>query len=220
MGSSMLDKKVFCLESLVAESGLPPSLQPAALTAIRAYTLAWSFNTAPALLTVVIKALLATSKQIAKSSDAASAIAPLRKVLLVSLPRVLRRSVFDNGLPILFAAAIAGHHFLSYALKHHLKKRIKTKKDRDISTKAAVFLSAAATMLLVRRVFPNNKTLDLTFFALVRALDVIAHRLSASPAVRERVPGWLIDNGSVAVFTLACTEIMFAWFYAPERLPK
>lgn len=47
----------------------------------------------------------------------------------------------------------------------------------------------------------------------------MAHRAYDSPTIRERVPGWLLDYGSVAVFTTACTEIMFAWFYAPERLP-
>ncbi|KAG0172799.1 hypothetical protein DFQ30_009608 [Apophysomyces sp. BC1015] len=62
--------------------------------------------------------------------------------------------------------------------------------------------------------------MDLTFFALVRALDVFAHRAYESHHVRQLVPNWMLECGSVGVFTVACTEIMFSWFYEPTRLPK
>ncbi|CDS09623.1 hypothetical protein LRAMOSA10983 [Lichtheimia ramosa] len=175
-----------------------PLSSPAVKTAIRAFVLSWSLTALPSIAIAALKAATRSSKR------------------TPPLLQLIQRNVLENGFPTLVAGAFAGHHLLQYVHKHYSqKKQWRTKVDR----KTAIFLSSALSMFLVRRVFPRTKTLDFTLFALVRALDVMAHRAYDSPTIRERVPGWLLDYGSVAVFTTACTEIMFAWFYAPERLP-
>ena len=82
-------------------------------------------------------------------------------------------------------------------------------------TMLASFLSSAAAIIFMHRKRPNHATIDYSLFAVVRALDVFGHI-----AVKNQWgPRWLGSYGAVAVFVLACTEIMFSWLYEPERLP-
>ncbi|KAF9092035.1 hypothetical protein BGX23_004675 [Mortierella sp. AD031] len=82
-------------------------------------------------------------------------------------------------------------------------------------TMMASFLSSAAAIVFMHRNRPNHATIDYSLFAVVRALDVFGH-----VAVKNRWgPRWLGSYGAVAVFVLACAEIMFSWMYEPERLP-
>ncbi|KAF9547949.1 hypothetical protein EC957_007462 [Mortierella hygrophila] len=82
-------------------------------------------------------------------------------------------------------------------------------------TMFASFLSSAAAIVFMHRKRPNHATIDYSLFAVVRALDVFGH-----VAVKNKWgPRWLGSYGAVAVFVLACTEIMFSWLYEPERLP-
>ncbi|KAK3844471.1 MAG: hypothetical protein J3R72DRAFT_397941 [Linnemannia gamsii] len=82
-------------------------------------------------------------------------------------------------------------------------------------TMLASFLSSAAAIVFMHRKRAHHATIDYSLFAVVRALDVFGH-----VAVKNRWgPKWLGSYGAVAVFVLACTEIMFSWLYAPERLP-
>ncbi|KAI9255808.1 hypothetical protein BDA99DRAFT_150917 [Phascolomyces articulosus] len=214
--ATTVNPKIKKIPSLLERSGIPPSLQPAVLTAIRAYGLTWSITTVPGVIGVFLKALIQMSRQLAKSSPL-TASAPLRKALNRDLPRIIGNSFSRNGFPYLVAGALTGHHFLAFLLQHHLVKR---KHTINIRRKTAVFLTAAASMWAVRRAFPNTKTLDFTFFTLVRGLDVLAHRAYDSPMIKKNVPSWMLEYGSVGVFTIACTEIMFTWFYQPELLPR
>ncbi|KAI9497490.1 hypothetical protein BDB00DRAFT_804708 [Zychaea mexicana] len=199
---------------LMEQAGIPPSLRPALLTALRAYGLTWSITTVPGIIGVFVKALLQMSRTLAKTSSLLAASAPLRKTLIRDVPLLLNKSFSRNGFPYIMVGAFTGHHFLTFVLQHHLKPKV------NIRRKTAVFLTAAASMLAVRRAFPNTKTLDFTFFALVRALDVLAHQAYDAPMIKNNVPAWMLDYGSVGVFTVACTEIMFTWFYQPELLPR
>ncbi|KAG0364846.1 hypothetical protein BC939DRAFT_433955 [Gamsiella multidivaricata] len=82
-------------------------------------------------------------------------------------------------------------------------------------TMMASFLSSAAAIVFMHRYRSRHATIDYSLFAVVRALDVFGH-----VAVKNRWgPSWLGSYGAVAVFVLACTEIMFSWLYEPERLP-
>ncbi|KAF9339932.1 hypothetical protein BGZ91_004163 [Linnemannia elongata] len=82
-------------------------------------------------------------------------------------------------------------------------------------TMLASFLSSAAAIVFMHRKRPNHATIDYSLFAVVRALDVFGH-----VAVKNQWgPRWLGSYGAVAVFVLACTEIMFSWMYEPQRLP-
>lgn len=200
----------------------PPELRPAVLTAIRVFVLGWSVTTAPATLSILITALIKAVKKPSSLPHVAS------KAFLRDLPSQLQRSVLQNGLPYLLAGAFAGHRFLAYAIKKQQQQQQqrssssneKENEDKNMDPRVNVFLTAALAMIAVRRAFPRTKTLDFTFFALVRALDVVAHRAYSSPVARQYLPDWSLEYGSVIVFTLACTEIMFAWFFAPQRLPR
>ncbi|KAG0043506.1 hypothetical protein BGZ83_011328 [Gryganskiella cystojenkinii] len=86
---------------------------------------------------------------------------------------------------------------------------------RQRITMMASFLSSAAAIVFMHRNRAQHATIDYSLFAVVRALDVFGH-----VAVKKSWgPSWLGSYGAVAVFVLSCTEIMFSWLYAPERLP-
>ncbi|ORX53976.1 hypothetical protein DM01DRAFT_1041198 [Hesseltinella vesiculosa] len=197
---------------------LPPSLQHPFLTALRAYGLTWMLTTLPGLVGALIKMAIKSSKR--------RSFAPLRQFIFQTVPRIFHASVVHNGLPWLMTGAIASTPFFTYALERLASRSRQEKKDKRFSRwlshhpMLARTMSIGLSMWLVRRVFPKTKTLEWTFFALVRASDITASRAADNPIVRRYLPKWLFDYGSVVVFTLACTEIMFAWFYAPHRLPR
>jgi hypothetical protein len=176
---------------------IPTELQPALKTLLRAYGVGWSVTTVPALISVLVKVLVAKQKYSA-----------LQKAVWKTLPQLLKKSVSKNGFPLLVAGSIGGQKFIRYWA------------NKKVSEKKAIFWSALVSIWSIRRLFPNIKTLDLTFFVVVRAFDVFAHRIYVSPKVRQMVPEWTLEYGNIAIFMLASTEIIFSWFYEPERLPR
>lgn len=176
-------------------------LKPALKTLLRAYGVGWSVTTAPALVSVIIKALL----------DKKNKSSAIQKAIFTIIPQLLRKSITKNGFPLLIAASFGSQKFLRHVFN---------KKKEVLSQKAAIFWSALISVWSIRRLYPNIKTLDLTFFVFVRAFDVFAHRIYVSPKVRQKVPEWTLEYGNIAIFMLASTEIIFSWFYEPERLPR
>lgn len=77
-----------------------------------------------------------------------------------------------------------------------------------------------------------GKTIDLTCFAACRALDIIAIRLwiklkakgsrsrSRSASIAKYLEPALKAVADPSIFALSSAVIMWAWFYAPERLPR
>lgn len=181
---------------------LPPELKPALKTLLRAYGVGWSVTTAPSIISLVVKTLLSKGNK----------LSAIQKALLLTLPKLLKKSITNNGFPILLASSFGGQKFIQYLTKKF--------GDKKLSQRKAIFVSAFLSILAVRRFFPTIKTLDLTFFVLVRAFDVFAHRIYASSKVREKVPEGVLEYGNIFIFMLASTEIIFSWFYEPERLPR
>lgn len=71
-----------------------------------------------------------------------------------------------------------------------------------------------------------GRTLDLTFFAVSKALDVIVGELWARRKARRVSSGkftnFEIKIGNAAdavVFAASAAAITFSWFYLPDRLP-
>ncbi|TEA17434.1 hypothetical protein C8034_v009078 [Colletotrichum sidae] len=71
-----------------------------------------------------------------------------------------------------------------------------------------------------------GRTLDLTLFAVTRALDVLVGEVWARRRVRREVQGkWTRVESLIGRFTdpclfvSSCALIMWAWFYNPSRLP-
>lgn len=182
-------------------STFPAELVPALKTLVRAYGVGWSVTTVPTILALLVKVILTKQNK----------FGAIQKAILLTLPQVLKKSITQNGFPLLVAGSFAGQKFLRYFLN---------KKNEKISQKSAIFWSSLISIWSIRRLFPNIKTLDLTFFVLVRAFDVFAHRIYVSPKVRQSVPEWTLEYGNIAIFMLASTEIIFSWFYEPERLPR
>uniref|UniRef100_V5ESJ9 Transmembrane protein 135 N-terminal domain-containing protein n=1 Tax=Kalmanozyma brasiliensis (strain GHG001) TaxID=1365824 RepID=V5ESJ9_KALBG len=88
-----------------------------------------------------------------------------------------------------------------------------------------------------------SPTIDLTLFALVRGMDTLVRALAAPAAARKdrlrastsapsataprsgaskllrRVALGMADQAEGLVFVVCCAQIMWSWFYHPERLP-
>ena len=72
-----------------------------------------------------------------------------------------------------------------------------------------------------------GRTLDLTLFAITRALDVIAGELWHRRHLRRQAAGtWTSLESAIsrladpALFALSSGLVMWAWFYSPSRLPR
>lgn len=72
-----------------------------------------------------------------------------------------------------------------------------------------------------------GRTVDLTLFAVTRAADVVVTWMWGKwKSRRVRNGGWslwerMLEKGMVpAVFAVSSGVVMYAWFYAPHKLPK
>lgn len=72
-----------------------------------------------------------------------------------------------------------------------------------------------------------GRTLDLSLFAVMRALDVIVGELWSQRKDRRiatqtwnRVDGLIGTLADPAMFASSCALIMWAWIYSPDRLPR
>eukprot|EP01103_Thecamoeba_quadrilineata_P008722 TRINITY_DN18450_c0_g1_i1.p1 TRINITY_DN18450_c0_g1~~TRINITY_DN18450_c0_g1_i1.p1 ORF type:complete len:499 (-),score=59.90 TRINITY_DN18450_c0_g1_i1:82-1578(-) len=93
-------------------------------------------------------------------------------------------------------------------------------------------LITTTCLFMLHRYSPKTSTVEMTLFTFVRGLDVLAHVLNKKilnsighqPKLDEpthnKVLRWTLENGQTVVFTVSCAEIMYSWFYSPERLPK
>ncbi|GAC94722.1 hypothetical protein PHSY_002295 [Pseudozyma hubeiensis SY62] len=80
-----------------------------------------------------------------------------------------------------------------------------------------------------------SPTIDLTLFALVRGLDTLVRALAStpttttlkqtatatrsSPTLLSRLASGIATQADGFIFVICCAQIMWAWFYHPERLP-
>lgn len=196
---------------------LSPETRRTLLILLRAFALGWSVSGLPALLGVIIKALVVSIK---------TKTFPNVQKLLVNVLRKLYRSITNNGLPWLFCGALGGHRLVEPLLKKLMKDDQKEKATTTTTVKdqkrlvISSMIASVLTLFSVHRLFPRTGTLDITLFAAVRAGDVFAHRFGECDYAKKKIPTWMLYNGDVIVFILACTEIMSSWFFAPARLPR
>ncbi|KAH8555783.1 hypothetical protein BGW37DRAFT_147556 [Umbelopsis sp. PMI_123] len=192
-----------------------PETRRTLLILFRAFALGWSVSALPALLGLYIKILIKAVKTNSFPSLQKLAIDTLRK---------LYKGIARNGVPWLFCGSLGGHRLVEPLLKKLMKDAPSNSAKESIKDQkrllASSFIASALTIFSVHRLFPRTGTLDITLFAAVRAGDVFAHRLGSNEYAKKKLPSWLLHNGDVIVFVLACTEIMFSWFFAPNRLPK
>ncbi|OZJ06099.1 hypothetical protein BZG36_00964 [Bifiguratus adelaidae] len=209
--------------SVVGPKTRHPDIQHVIRVLKRSFVFAWLITTAPAL----VRLLLSIRKlgRVGFVNFITLFATRLRKVLVSSLVR--------NGTPWLFALTFGGSEgidllrkhpeWLLKCTRHGLNKVSKEEKCSDRSRndyfRSSLFASALA-LSIVHHLFPKTTTIDLTFFATVRAFDIWAHRAYYSRRVRDYVPTIILEHGDVLAFCVSCTEIMFNWFYEPQRLPR
>ncbi|KAG0227218.1 hypothetical protein BGW42_003109, partial [Actinomortierella wolfii] len=217
---------------------LTPEWRAALLVCLRSYGIGYIFATAPKLIKTVI-AFLTNPRRAAKGQFVLWAF--IKSLLQAGLDGFSSKR---DGMSMLLLFSLGGHRVLDLILTRGIKKTVyhqqqrqqhegslgkvsggsgsggwqRVELDEDMKqriTTLSSFIASAAAITFMHRKRPHHATIDYTLFAVVRALDVIGHM-----AVKKKWgPSWLERYGSVLVFQLACTEIMFAWLYEPERLP-
>lgn len=223
------------------DDGIPPVLRPL----VRAYLLGYASAVAPRLLTLSLQYLPRIKpgrRQL--GSDG----------FLESLLRVLCGGLDPRRFPTFCAVVVGGGTLLEIPLKTAVDKLFKDISGvarKRLSRWASFFVAAwFGLQLLQSKQSPSfteatptkpgtppgvkirstkyaGRTLDLSLFALTRALDVIvgeiwsrrkAHRLTAHKwSAVERAVSRLIDP---AVFALSSGLVMWTWIYLPSRLPR
>ncbi|KAF8977590.1 hypothetical protein BGZ46_007261 [Entomortierella lignicola] len=220
-----------------------PELTNALRACIRAYGVGYTFVTAPKLIKTLLAFLLNPRKSLIKGRN--PIIAFLISIAAIIKDGASSRR---DGMSMLLLISLGGYKLLELFLNRGMKKVILaqqlqrqleqkqqhlsiegqqelTRNDaekielapalRQRITMMASFVSSAAAIIFMHRYRPNHATIDYSLFAVVRAMDVFGH----AAVKNEWGPKWLGSHGSLAVFVMACTEIMFSWLYEPHRLP-
>ncbi|KAF9110263.1 hypothetical protein BGX27_006581 [Mortierella sp. AM989] len=228
---------------------MSPELIKALRVCVRAYGIGYMFATAPKLIKTLLAFLMNPRKATPKGQNPIAAfliaIATVIKdgtssrrdgmsmLLLISLGGYKILELFLNrGMKkAILAQQLQRQKEQHTHHQHHVhhqkdSEEVKWTKDnadkieltpalRQRITMMASFVSSAAAIIFMHRYRPNHATIDYSLFAVVRALDVFGH-----VAVKNQWgPKWLGSYGSLAVFVISCTEIMYSWMYEPERLP-
>lgn len=89
---------------------------------------------------------------------------------------------------------------------------------------APTFLAGIVSSLCAILVLPKSRRSDMALIVVVRAIDSLIEYRSEDVQkwLRSKLnlPYILIENADVALFTASAVEIMHAWFYLPDALPK
>ncbi|KAH9883953.1 integral membrane protein [Xylariomycetidae sp. FL2044] len=227
---------------LLDESIIPPVLRPM----VRAYVLGYASAVAPRVLTLVLQHVTRRRRKGDEPHDP----------FVVSLQRILRGGLDVQRFPTFCAALVGGttilepwragapssrlSRWLSSFVAAWLSLRLlQSKKSDGLSETIAVNGDTASSSTTAT--FSNTsskpqtiryagRTLDLTLFALTRALDVIIGELWARrkqrclSAVSSGQWTWLETLISrltdPAIFATSCALVMWSWFYRPTTLPR
>lgn len=145
----------------------------------------------------------------------------------------LKKSIELNRFPAFCGIVAGGLTVLQPIIEKALRQPIHDIRQRqELATfLASTFSSAAGLNILLQDCSkdasrPTGRTIDLTIFAAVRALDVLVgamwqknknRRIREGKFTRvERMIGGVTD---ATVFALSSGLIMYTWIYTPEKLP-
>lgn len=148
----------------------------------------------------------------------------------------LNRSVCLRFVTV-FSASLLGFSLLNYKTVKLERPEIKEKSDategdqKVLNPQDELFGNASRTREAEQRRQwkspPAGKTLDLTFFALVKALDISFitawAKYQAMHQSSPTVPVTVLSSESFAapsIFAISSYIIMWSWFYSPHRLPR
>ncbi|KAL2195872.1 integral membrane protein [Corynascus similis CBS 632.67] len=225
------------------DSGIPIVLRPL----VRAYLFGYVSAAGPRLLTLLLQHV-ARHRRSKQQTTTASDPRP-DDPFLAGLRRILLRPLSLKSFPTACAVLIGGTTFLELPLKSLLDRygwTISEIARRRLARWLASFIAAWLSLRLLqskqtpsftdieqgpdghpRTVRYAGRTLDLTFLAVTRALDVVVGELWRRRRIRreaagrwtgfERAASRLADP---AVFALSSGLIMWTWIYQPSRLPR
>ncbi|KAI0484152.1 hypothetical protein GGR56DRAFT_11459 [Xylariaceae sp. FL0804] len=216
---------------------------------IRAYVLGYASSVAPRLLTLVLRE---TTKR--RRGRGPADVDQPHDTFAASLHRILRGGLELQRFPAFAAALVGGTTLLDVVVERclsRLKHRLTAVTRRRLSRWVAAFVAAWFSLRLLQSkktdgfsetktvnsgspseareetVRYAGRTLDLTLFALMRALDVIvgelwARRRQRRVAARQWtwVESCISKLTDPSIFATSCALIMWAWFYSPASLPR
>jgi len=224
--------------STTLEQRLSPSLRPI----LRAYVLGYASSTLPRLLTLVLTHFSRGRKHVDEKP---------KSNFLVVLVKVLRGGLELQRFPTFCAALVGGSTLLELPFQRFLGQ-FATSLSAVVQLRLAKWLSAFVAAWFSLKLLQSKKsvaftedvsiqtpdgrvvrpkhfagrTMDLTLFAVTRALDVIVGELWSQRKVRKMAGGkWrridtIISNlADPAVFSLSCALVMWSWIYTPSCLP-
>ncbi|CZS99382.1 related to integral membrane protein [Rhynchosporium agropyri] len=218
-------------KSRCLEQKLPPLLRPAIL----AYVLGYASSTAPRVLTLLLTYLNRKRKNIDEKPD---------DKFINALIQILRGGLEFQRFPTFCAALLPLQRFfasvvtkLSQAEKSRLAKWLSTFTAAWFSLKllqskksnafTEIVFHETANGRVARPTLFAGRTMDLTLFAVTRALDVVIGELWTQRRDRRKTTRrWSsIDKvistlADPAIFASSCALIMWAWIYTPDRLPR
>ncbi|KAK7980714.1 hypothetical protein PG989_013171 [Apiospora arundinis] len=185
--------------------------------------------------------------------DNNGALQPPRESPVVSLQRILRGGLDPQRFPTFCAALVGGSTLfeilfrrLCYRIPGSLSAAARKRLSRWLATFAAACLSLKLVQSKASPGFTETvpagddknpgsapqtiryagRTLDLSLFALSRALDVIIGELWARRQTRRVANKQWTEFETAAsnladptMFAVSCALIMWSWFYYPSRLP-
>ncbi|ORY63991.1 uncharacterized protein BCR38DRAFT_343228 [Pseudomassariella vexata] len=230
------------------DEAIPPVLRPL----LRAYALGYASVVAPRLLTLVLQLVTRRSRD---ASNTTIPKLP-RESFLVSLRRILRGGLALQRFPTFCAALVGGSTLLDVLSRFQifisiLSFEIIINGRHRLSRWIATFVAACLGLKLLQsrrserfeetnpvksELTPGTihhttryagRTLDLSLFAVTRALDVIVGGLWARRRGRRLASGrWTRVESAIsnltdpAIFAISCSLIMWAWVYSPSSLPR
>ncbi|KAI1869081.1 uncharacterized protein JN550_006068 [Neoarthrinium moseri] len=223
--------------------GIPPSLRPL----VRAYVLGYATAVAPRLLTLVLRQYVTKRKPSLDRSVTQPSFLP-------SLLHIFREGLDVRRFPAFCALLVGGSTLLEiplFALVSRLASRLPPLARRRLSRFFSTFCAAWLSLILLQSkqsdaftervlVEPEDaqppqgqyqtiryagRTLDLTLFALTRALDVVVGEAWAQRH-RRSGPRWTQLESTVSkltdptIFAISSGLVMWSWFYYPSKLPR
>ncbi|KAF7515082.1 hypothetical protein G7054_g14773 [Neopestalotiopsis clavispora] len=185
------------------DKDVPALLRPL----VRAYILGYATTVTPRLITLVLRQYVTTKKarkargtssgaDAASSGSASSSSSLQQPALLTPLLHILRGGLELQRFPTFCALLVGGSSLLE---------------PRRLVEGETIHYA--------------GRTLDLTLFALARALDVLVGELWDRRHRTKRQPWAQLDAAiskltDPSIFALSCGFIMWSWFYYPSRLPR
>ncbi|KAK4197191.1 hypothetical protein QBC40DRAFT_334228 [Triangularia verruculosa] len=228
------------------DDGIPPILRPL----VRAYLLGYASTVAPRLATLLIQHLTRLfKKHYDTEKQESTATTSPTDTFLASLIRTLKGGFGWHRFPTFCALLAGGSTLLEVPLKaafDRLAKNLSEVAKRRLARWIASFTSAYLSLAILQsKPSPSftttttspdgtttqtqlaGRTLDLTLFALTRAIDVVVgtvwnlHRQRRQSAGKWTRLEFLISNiTDPAIFALSSGTVMWAWFYYPSSLPR